>query len=86
MTSTDPLDPLLIAVVETVLKPLIAADGGKIALKSSSSDAVTIELGGACLGCPGRTYTVQQIITPVIQRARSSVRVVKVIDAVDNEE
>ena len=78
-------DPLLVAVLETILKPLILADGGTIRIKDASADAMTIELGGACLGCPGRSFTVQQVIIPVLQRAGRSVANISVIDRLDDE-
>jgi Fe-S cluster biogenesis protein NfuA len=81
MTSSDQGDPLINAVVETVLRPLVAADGGTIRVTAQDHDSITIELGGACLGCPGKSFTVQQVLTPVLRRARQSLRVVRIVDA-----
>ncbi len=85
MIQSTPIDPLLTAVVETILKPMVVADGGTIRIKESSPDAVTIELGGACLGCPGRAFTIQQVIIPVLQRAGHSQKNITVVDRRDTE-
>jgi len=49
-------------LIEDVLRPLIAADGGEIELVSMVDKRLVIRLAGACSGCPGRPYTVRGIV------------------------
>lgn len=55
-------------LVDTVLRPLIEADGGSIELVDVEDDEVVVRLSGTCAGCPGRPYTLSQVITPAVQR------------------
>jgi NifU-like protein len=66
---TDSLEIRARRLVDEVLRPLIAADGGVIEFVSVSSAQLVIRLAGTCAGCPGRPYTVQG----VIQRAARKV-------------
>jgi Fe-S cluster biogenesis protein NfuA len=54
-------------VVDQVLRPLIEADGGTVHLRSVTEDAVTVELGAACAGCPGLHYTRTHVIEPLLR-------------------
>jgi Fe-S cluster biogenesis protein NfuA len=66
------------AVVDAVLAPLISLDGGSIELVSVSATAAKVRLGGACNGCPGRSYTVERVILPALQRADAAIERVEV--------
>jgi Fe-S cluster biogenesis protein NfuA len=51
-------------LVDEVLAPLIAADGGKIELIGVGDRRIIVRLTGTCLGCPGRPYTLSRIVEP----------------------
>ncbi|HKU43281.1 MAG TPA: NifU family protein [Polyangiales bacterium] len=55
-------------LVEEVLAPLIAADGGTIQLVGVVDKRLLIRLSGTCSGCPGRPYTVGRIIEPAAKK------------------
>jgi Fe-S cluster biogenesis protein NfuA len=55
-------------LVEEVLAPLIAADGGKIELVGLTDQRLLIRLSGVCNGCPGRPYTLSRIVEPLAKR------------------
>ena len=72
------------AAIQEILRPLIEADGGKIAGFSLENGAVEIHLSGACCGCPGFQFTRSQVIEPLLRRVSGDpeleVRVKQVID------
>jgi Fe-S cluster biogenesis protein NfuA len=55
-------------LVDEVLAPLIAADGGTIELVGMTDRRLLVRLGGVCKGCPGRPYTLNRIIEPLAKR------------------
>lgn len=56
------------AAIDTYLAPLIASDEGTIRLVGCTEDTITVELGGACDGCPARTITRDTVIAPLLRR------------------
>jgi Fe-S cluster biogenesis protein NfuA len=55
-------------LVDEVLGPLIAADGGEIQLISFADKRLLVRLRGTCSGCPGRPYTLTRIVEPVAKQ------------------
>ena len=55
-------------LIDEVVRPLIAADGGEIELVRIVDKRVVVRLSGMCAGCPGRTYTLAGIIEPAAQK------------------
>jgi Fe-S cluster biogenesis protein NfuA len=51
-------------LIDEVLGPLIAADGGQIELVGVGEHKIIIRLTGTCAGCPGRPYTLSRIVEP----------------------
>jgi Fe-S cluster biogenesis protein NfuA len=49
-------------VVDRLLRPLIAADGGPIEVTRVGPGVVVIRLGGTCNGCPGAPFTRSRVI------------------------
>lgn len=47
------------SVLEKHVRPAVASDGGDIVFKSFSSGVLTLEMRGACSGCPSSTATLQ---------------------------
>lgn len=56
-------------MVESVLAPLIEADGGEIAIVRFERSVLTLRLGGMLRGCPGTEYVKRGIIEPAIRAA-----------------
>ncbi len=55
-------------LIDEVLGPLVAADGGRIELVSAEGNHVQIRLTGMCSGCPGRPYTLGRVVEPAFRR------------------
>ena len=55
-------------LVDDILQPLVAADGGRIELVSVQGPRVLVRLSGTCAGCPGRPYTLSRIVEPAFKR------------------
>jgi Fe-S cluster biogenesis protein NfuA len=60
----SPLEQL----VDDVLTPLIAADGGHIEVVSAGPAKVVVRLSGACTGCPGIHYTRTHVVVPLVRK------------------
>ncbi|MGI8756185.1 MAG: NifU family protein [Acidimicrobiales bacterium] len=51
-----------------VIRPVIQADGGDIFLRSVSDDGVvTVELTGACVGCPASSITLKAGVERILK-------------------
>lgn len=57
-----PVEEQIKDVVDRLLRPLVAADGGTIEIVRADAEAVVLRLGGTCHGCPGAPFTRQRII------------------------
>jgi len=44
------------------VRPMLQRDGGDVKFVSVNDGVVTVELQGACSGCPGATFTLKNII------------------------
>jgi NifU-like protein len=62
MTSSSPLETQARRLIDDVLRPLIAADGGQIELVSVTEARLVVKLTGTCAGCPGRPYTLSGVV------------------------
>jgi Fe-S cluster biogenesis protein NfuA len=65
----DALETRAKHLVEQVLRPLIAADGGVIEFVSVSAERLVIRLTGTCAGCPGRPYTLRGVVERAAHKA-----------------
>lgn len=54
--------------VDEILRPLLAADGGEIELVSMRDTQLVVRMKGMCSGCPGRPYTLSEIIEPAAKK------------------
>ena len=56
-------------VIRELIRPLVEADGGTIDLLEVSRERIVVRLGGTCAGCPGKPYTLSQVIEPALRKA-----------------
>lgn len=60
-------------VIDELVRPLVEADGGDVALEALDDSRrpieVTLRLGGAYRGCPGTPIVVTEVITPLLREA-----------------
>lgn len=55
-------------LIETVVKPAVANDGGNIEFKSFDKGVVTVIMQGSCSGCPSSTLTLKAGIEAMLKR------------------
>lgn len=55
-------------LVTSLVAPLVAKDGGVARFVAFADDRATIALEGACIGCPARPITRDQIIAPLVAK------------------
>ena len=54
-------------LLDQYIKPAVESDGGAITLKSLKGDVVTVNLKGACSGCPSATITLKDGIETLLK-------------------
>ena len=67
------------ALVESVLAPLVAKDGGVLRWERRVDDVIEVSLGGACLGCPAQRDTLDWVLLPAMRAVDASVAAVRVV-------
>lgn len=61
-------------LIENVVKPAVANDGGNIEFRSYDQGIVTVSLHGSCSGCPSATITLKAGIEGMLKRMVPEVR------------
>jgi Fe-S cluster biogenesis protein NfuA len=61
-------------LLETYVKPAVEMDGGAIQYKSFEDGVVTVQLQGACSGCPSSTVTLKAGIEGMMKRMLPEVK------------
>ena len=61
-------------LLETYVKPAVEMDGGAIQFKSFEKGIVTLQLQGACSGCPSSTVTLKAGIEGMMKRMLPEVK------------
>jgi NifU-like protein len=54
--------------VDEILRPLVAVDGGEIELVRMQDKQLVVRMKGMCAGCPGRPYTLSEVIQPAARK------------------
>lgn len=62
---TDVPDALL-DVLDSVVEPLVRADGGELFVCELSGSKVVLHLRGRFSGCPGNTLAIRRVIEPAL--------------------
>ena len=55
-------------LLDQYIKPAVESDGGSITLDSFENGIVTVNLSGACSGCPSSTITLKQGIESLLKQ------------------
>ena len=55
-------------ILEEYIKPAVESDGGSITLNSFENGIVTVNLSGACSGCPSSSLTLKQGIESLLKQ------------------
>lgn len=58
----------IIEVLEQYIRPAVESDGGLITFKELKNGVVTVQLRGACSGCPSSTLTLKSGIEALLKR------------------
>lgn len=67
------------AVIDSVLAPMVACDGGELRWVQRVGDVVEVSLTGACIGCPGQRDTVEGVLLPTLRSVDPTVSSVRVV-------
>lgn len=62
------IEQRIIEILDEYIRPAVAQDGGNIAFVSYENKIVTVQLQGACAGCPSSQMTLNQGIKAILQR------------------
>lgn len=68
-------------LLETRIRPQVAADGGDIVYRGFREGTVFLEMQGACAGCPSSTYTLKMGIESLLKYYVPEVTEVRSVDA-----
>ena len=58
----------IVEVLDQYIRPAVESDGGLITFKSLDAGKVTVQLRGACSGCPSSTLTLKAGIETLLKR------------------
>lgn len=58
----------IVEVLEQYIRPAVEGDGGSITFKSFQEGVVTVQMRGACSGCPSSTVTLKAGIEALLKR------------------
>jgi Fe-S cluster biogenesis protein NfuA len=67
-TDLGEIEQRIVEVLDEFVRPAVAQDGGNIAFVGYANKIVTVQLQGACSGCPSSTLTLQSGIKNILQR------------------
>ena len=76
---TSTVEGQIIKILETKIRPAVARDGGDIKFKEFKDGIVSVELQGACSGCPSAAMTLKQGVQNLLCHYIPEVRGVEAI-------
>ncbi len=65
---TTDIEVKIVEILEQYIRPAVEGDGGSITFKSYVDGIVTVQLRGACSGCPSSTITLKAGIEGLLKR------------------
>jgi Fe-S cluster biogenesis protein NfuA len=65
---TTQIEVKIVEILEQYIRPAVEGDGGSITFKSFIDGIVTVQLRGACSGCPSSTITLKAGIEGLLKR------------------
>jgi len=65
---TTEIEMKIVEILEQYIRPAVEGDGGSITFKSYVDGIVTVQLRGACSGCPSSTITLKAGIEGLLKR------------------
>nr|WP_245193156.1 NifU family protein [Kocuria sp. JC486] len=68
---------LAASLLQEHIAPIAGAHGGRISIRKVTDGVVTVDLAGACHGCPAAVFTLKQRFEAVLQRSAPGARVVE---------
>ena len=78
---TGEIEKQIIEIIETRVRPAVAMDGGDITYKGFKDGIVTLELRGACSGCPSSTITLKNGIESMLKHYVPEVQSVEAVNS-----
>lgn len=77
------IEKQIVEIIETRVRPSVAMDGGDITFKGFNDGVVTLELKGACSGCPSSTITLKNGIETMLKHFVPEVESVEAVSEVE---
>lgn len=65
---TNEVEVKIVEILEQYIRPAVEGDGGSITFKSYVDGIVTVQMRGACSGCPSSTVTLKAGIEGLLKR------------------
>jgi Fe-S cluster biogenesis protein NfuA len=65
---TNEIEVKIIEILEQYIRPAVEGDGGSITFKGFDEGIVTVQMRGACSGCPSSTLTLKAGIEGLLKR------------------
>lgn len=80
ITIDDPISRQIKEIIETKVRPSVAADGGDIKFHSFTDGVVYLAMEGACSGCPSSTVTLKSGIENMLKYYIPEVKEVRQVE------
>jgi Fe-S cluster biogenesis protein NfuA len=78
-SSQDPTVSAIIELIDTRIRPAVAQDGGDIVFHDFQDGIVSLQMRGACAGCPSSTATLKQGIENLLKHYIPEVQEVRAV-------
>ena len=79
VSPTTEVEVKIVEMLEQYIRPAVEGDGGSITFKNFADGIVTVQLRGACSGCPSSTITLKAGIETLLKRMIPEVSVLQVV-------
>lgn len=68
VAAKDEVEAKIIEILDQYIRPAVESDGGLITFKDLKEGVVTVQMRGACSGCPSSTMTLKAGIEALLKR------------------